>query len=133
MVYYETFGDRVEERGMKQENARFFLHFSEKEKLENTKIYTKIYHLVATGHKASGQCLFTACGDGTVCGSVNPSTGGALACFQLHGSLFEAKASHILDICTLAKCFTMGPKRCAHSANAWSTCTYAAARLGVNT
>ena len=33
--------------------VEFFLHFSQK-KVENTKIYTKIYNLLATGQKASG-------------------------------------------------------------------------------
>ena len=37
--------------------VEFFLDFSQK-KVENTKIYTKIYNLLATGQKASGQCLF---------------------------------------------------------------------------
>ena len=35
----------------------FFLHFS-REKPENTNMYTKIYNLLATGQKASGECLF---------------------------------------------------------------------------
>ena len=42
-----------------------FFSFSQK-KVENTKIYAKIYNLLATGRKASGQCLFQgwSCGTG---------------------------------------------------------------------
>ena len=40
--------------------VEFFLDFSQK-KVENTKICTKIYNLLATGKKASGQCLFQGC------------------------------------------------------------------------
>ena len=35
-----------------------FPYISQKKKAENTKIYTKIYHLLATGQKVPGQCLF---------------------------------------------------------------------------
>ena len=37
-----------------------FLDFSQK-KGGKHKIYTKIYNLLATGQKASGQCLFQGC------------------------------------------------------------------------
>ena len=40
--------------------VEFFLHFSQ-EKVGNTKIYTKIYNLLAIGQKASGHCLFLGC------------------------------------------------------------------------
>ena len=37
-----------------------FFGFLSKKKPENTKIYTKLYNLLATGQKPSGQCLFQA-------------------------------------------------------------------------
>ena len=46
---------------MKQEKwYNFFLDFSQK-KVENTKMYTKIYNLLATSQIASGHCLFQGC------------------------------------------------------------------------
>ena len=58
MVSYETFGERVaRKRHEAGKMVEFFLDFSQK-KVENKKIHTKIYNPLATGQKASGQCLF---------------------------------------------------------------------------
>ena len=46
--------------------VEFFLDFSQK-KVENTKIHAKIYNLLATGRKASGQCLFQGWGLSVTC------------------------------------------------------------------
>ena len=43
-----------------EQNPRIFLDFSQK-RVENTKNYIKIYNLLATRQKASGQCLFQGC------------------------------------------------------------------------
>ena len=40
--------------------VEFLLDFSQK-KMEKTKIYTRIYNLLAIGQKALGQCLFQGC------------------------------------------------------------------------
>ena len=59
--FYETFGEWVGRKGHETvKMVEFFLDFSQK-KVVNTKIYTKIYNLLATGRKASGQYLFQGC------------------------------------------------------------------------
>ena len=65
----------------------FFFCISRKKKVENTKIYTKAFNLLATGFAALGQCLFQ--------GWVHWFVLGAVVEAAMHVFLWDAKGSEL--------------------------------------